>query len=45
MAAFVMFAMLVGRFHAEESLHFVDQGVSAELLPPDGEIVDNSVQQ
>jgi hypothetical protein len=32
-------------FHAEESLHVVDPGVSAVLLPPDGEFVDNSVQQ
>jgi hypothetical protein len=31
--------------HAEESLHVVDPGVFAGLLPPDGEVVDNSVQQ
>jgi hypothetical protein len=35
---------VVGRY-AEESLHVVDPGVSAGLLPPDGEIVDNRVQQ
>jgi hypothetical protein len=34
---------VVGRCHAEESLHVVDPGVFAGLLPPDGE-VDNSVQ-
>jgi hypothetical protein len=36
---------VVGRCHAEESLHVVDPGVFAGLLPPDGEVVDNSVQQ
>jgi hypothetical protein len=34
---------VVGRYHAEESLHVVDPGVFAGLLPPDGEVVDNSV--
>jgi hypothetical protein len=41
MAAFVMFAVR----HAEESLHVVDLGGFAGLLPPDGEVADNSVQQ
>jgi hypothetical protein len=46
MAAFFMFAVCVfGRCHAEELLHVVDPGVFAGLLPPDGEVVDNSVQQ
>jgi hypothetical protein len=36
---------VVGRCHAEESLHVVDPGVFAGLLPPDGEVVENSVQQ
>jgi hypothetical protein len=36
---------VVGRCHAEESLHVVDPGVFAGLLPADGEDVDNSVQQ
>jgi hypothetical protein len=36
---------VVGRCHAEESLHVVDPGVFAGLLPPGGEVVDNSVQQ
>jgi hypothetical protein len=36
---------VVGRCHAEESLHVVDPGIFAGLLPPDGEVVDNSVQQ
>jgi hypothetical protein len=27
------------------SLHVVNLGVSAGLLPPDGEVVDNSVRQ
>jgi hypothetical protein len=31
--------------HAEESLHVVGPGVFAGLLPPDGEVVDNNVQQ
>jgi hypothetical protein len=35
----------VRRCHAEVSLNVVDPGVFAELLPPDGEVVDNSVQQ
>jgi hypothetical protein len=35
---------VVGRCHAEESLHVVDPGVSAGLLPPDGKVVDNSIQ-
>jgi hypothetical protein len=35
----------VGCCHAEESLHVVDPGVFDGLLPPDGEAVDNSVQQ
>jgi hypothetical protein len=35
---------VVGRCHAEKSLH-VDPGVFAGLLPPDGEVFDNSVQQ
>jgi hypothetical protein len=46
MATFVTFALcVVGRCHAEESLHAVDTGVTAGLLPPDGEVVNNSVQQ
>jgi hypothetical protein len=36
---------VVGRCHAEESLHVVDPGVFAGFLPPDGEVVDTSVQQ
>jgi hypothetical protein len=36
---------LVGRCHAEDSLHVVDPGVLAGFLPPDDEVVDNSVQQ
>jgi hypothetical protein len=36
---------VVGRCHAEESLHVVDPVVFTGLLPPDGEVVDNSVQQ
>jgi hypothetical protein len=38
---------VVGRCHAEESLHVVDPGVFAGLLPPEGEVFDNSnsVQQ
>jgi hypothetical protein len=45
MTAFDMFAAcVVGRCHAEESLHVVDRGVSAGLLPPDGEVVDDRVQ-
>jgi hypothetical protein len=36
---------VVGCCHAEESLHAVDPGVFAGLLPPDAEVVDNSVQQ
>jgi hypothetical protein len=36
---------VAGRCHAEESLHVVDPGVFAGLLPSDGEVVDNSVQQ
>jgi hypothetical protein len=45
MAAFVIFAVcMVGRRHAEESLHVVNAGVFAGLLPPDSEVVDNSVQ-
>jgi hypothetical protein len=35
----------VGGYHAEESLHVVDPGVLARLLPRDGEVFDNSVQQ
>jgi hypothetical protein len=46
MAAFVMFALcVVERCHAEESLHAVDPGDIDGLLPPDGEVVDNSVEQ
>jgi hypothetical protein len=46
MAAFGMFALcVVGRCHGEELLHVVGPGVLAELLPPEGEVVDNSVQQ
>jgi hypothetical protein len=46
MAAFGMFALcVVWRCHAEELLHLVDPGVLAGLLPPEGEVVDNSVQQ
>jgi hypothetical protein len=36
------FQCVVGRWHAEESLHVVEPGVFAGLLPPDGEVVDNS---
>jgi hypothetical protein len=37
---------IVGRgYHAKESLHVVDPGVFAGLLPPDGEVVHNSVQE
>jgi hypothetical protein len=34
---------VVGCCHAEESLHVVDLGVFAGLLPPDGKVVYNSV--
>jgi hypothetical protein len=34
-----------GHRHAEESLHVVDPGVFAVLLPPVGEVVDRSVWQ
>jgi hypothetical protein len=41
-----MFAVcVVGPCHAEEILHVVDPGVFAGLFPPDGEVVDDSVQQ
>jgi hypothetical protein len=33
---------VVGRCRAEESLHAVDQGVFAGLLPPDCEVVDSA---
>jgi hypothetical protein len=36
---------MVRHCHAEESLHVVDLGVFAGFLPPDGEVVDSSVQQ
>jgi hypothetical protein len=36
---------VVGRCHAEKLLHIVDLGDFVRLLPPDGEVVDNSVQQ
>jgi hypothetical protein len=36
---------VVGRCHPKESLHVVDPGVFAGLLPRDGEVVNNSVQQ
>jgi hypothetical protein len=36
---------VVGRCHAEESFHVIDPGVFAGLLPPDGEVVDSSIQQ
>jgi hypothetical protein len=36
---------MVWRCHAEESLYAVGPGVFAGLLPPDGEVVDSSVQQ
>jgi hypothetical protein len=36
---------VVGRCHAEEPLNVVDPGVFAGLLPPDGEVVENSFQQ
>jgi hypothetical protein len=40
-----MFAVcLFGRCHAEE-FNVVDPAVFAGFLPPDGEVVDNSVQQ
>jgi hypothetical protein len=29
----------------DESLHVVNLGVFTGLLPPDGEVVDNSIQQ
>jgi hypothetical protein len=46
MAAFVMFAVcVVGNFHVEGSLSVVDLGVYAGLIPPEGELVDNIVQQ
>jgi hypothetical protein len=31
--------------HAEESLQVINPGVFAGLLTPDGEVIDNSVQQ
>jgi hypothetical protein len=41
-----MFAVcVVGRCHFEESLYVVDPDVLAGLLPPDGEVVNNTVQQ
>jgi hypothetical protein len=36
---------VVGRCHAKESIHVVDLGVFAGLLPPGGEVVDSSVQE
>jgi hypothetical protein len=36
---------VVGRCYAKDSLHVTDSGVFAGLLPPDGEVVYNSVQQ
>jgi hypothetical protein len=39
------FQCVIGRCDAEESLHVVDPGVFAGLLPPDGEVVDNSFKQ
>jgi hypothetical protein len=36
---------VVGRCHVKKSLHVVNLGVFPGLLPPDGEVVDNSVQQ
>jgi hypothetical protein len=36
---------VVGNCHVDESLHVVDPGVFAGLPSPDGEVVDNSVQQ
>jgi hypothetical protein len=36
---------VVRRCHGEESLHVVDPGGFAGLLPPNGEVVDNIVQQ
>jgi hypothetical protein len=35
---------VVGRCHAEESLHVVDPRVFAGLLPPDDKVVDNGIQ-
>jgi hypothetical protein len=35
---------VVGHCNAEESLHVVAPGIFAGLLPPDGEVVDNSIQ-
>jgi hypothetical protein len=41
-----MFAVcVVGRYHAEESLHVVDPGIFAGLLPLYDEVVDNGIQQ
>jgi hypothetical protein len=34
---------LVGRCHAEESIHVVDSSVLTGFLPPDAEVVDSSV--
>jgi hypothetical protein len=39
------FQYVVGRFHAEESLHVVHPGAFARLLPADGEVINNSIQQ
>jgi hypothetical protein len=36
---------VVRHCHAEESLHVFDLGVFGGLLPPDGEVVDNSFQE
>jgi hypothetical protein len=36
---------VVGRCYAKDSLDVTDSGVFAGLLPPDGEVVDSSVQQ
>jgi hypothetical protein len=36
---------VVGPCHAEESLHVVDLGAFAALLPPYGKVVDISIQQ
>jgi hypothetical protein len=45
MAAFVKFQCVFGRWLSEESVHVVDPGIFAGLLPSDGEVVDKSVQQ
>jgi hypothetical protein len=36
---------VVGRCHAEESLHVVDPGAFVGMFPPDSEVVNSSIRQ